>query len=136
MHMIWSIGQHVMSYVPWWVYAIFAAGVYMAILRFAVPILGEKVGGIAANVYAIAAILFIAGDYWGDQREAWLKERAEVIVTQADINLNARADVDWSERLARMAVEAKADKEKLDALEKGSPDGCGPVPDDVLRGLR
>lgn len=120
--------QWVLSLIPWWLYAAGAVAAYLAARRY----LGEKI----ALVYAIAAAGWVAMDYGGDAREAWLKKRAEAIVAQADINLNARADSDWSERLARLAVAAKADKEKLDALEKGSPDGCGPVPDDVLRGLR
>lgn len=120
--------QSVLSFIPWWMYLIGAVAAYVAARRY----LGEKI----ALIYALVAAAWVAMDYGGDQREAWLKERAEAIVAQADINLNARADVDWSARLARIAVEAKADKEKLDALEKASPDGCGPVPDDVLRGLR
>lgn len=120
--------QWVLTLIPWWLYAAGAVAAYLTARRF----FGEKV----ALVYAIAAAAWVAMDYGGDAREAWLKERAEEIVAQADINLNTRADADWSERLARLAVAAKIDKEKLDALEKRSPDGCGPLPDDVLRGLR
>jgi hypothetical protein len=101
---------------------------YIAIRRY----LGEK----PAFVYAVLAVWWVAIDFGGDRREAWLKQRSEAIVADADANLNQRAGADWLDRVSRMAAEAKADKEKLDALEKGSPDDCGPVPDDVLRGLR
>lgn len=118
----------VLSWVPWWLYAICAVVAYFAARHY----LGEKI----ALVYAVAAAAWVAMDYGGDAREAWLRERTEVIVQQADTHLNARAEADWAERLARMAAEAKADKEKLDALEASSPDGCSPVPDDILRGMR
>ena len=120
--------QWVLSLIPWWVYALGAVAAYVAIRRY----LGEKV----AIVYGLAATCWVAMDYGGDRREAWLKARAEAIVASADANLNKRADADWLDRVSRMAAEAKADKEKLDALEKASPDDCGPIPDAVLRGLQ
>lgn len=120
--------QWVLSVIPWWLYAAGAVAAYIAIRRY----LGEKV----ALVYGLAAMGWVAMDFGGDRREAWLKQRSEAIVADADANLNKRAGADWLDRVSRMAAEAKSDKEKHDALEKGSPDDCGPVPDDVLRGLR
>jgi hypothetical protein len=120
--------QWVLSLIPWWLYALGAVAAYVAIRRY----LGEK----WALAYALLAACWVSYDKGGDDRAAYLRARSEAIVASADANLNKRADADWLDRLSRMAAEAKADKEKLDALEKASPDDCGPIPDAVLRGLQ
>lgn len=76
--------QLVLSIIPWWLYAICAVAAYFAARHY----LGEKI----ALAYAIAAAAWVAMDYGGDQREAWLKAEGAKAVAQADASISAAAE--------------------------------------------
>lgn len=115
--------QAVLSIVPWWLYAICAAAVYVAARRY----LGEKV----ALVYAVCAAAWVAMDYGGDAREAWLKAEGAKAVSQADASISAAADKHAVALQIQLDTQARQLKEATDALETlaGRP-GCSA--DDVL----
>lgn len=115
--------QWVLSLIPWWLYAICAVSAYIAARRY----LGEKI----ALVYAIAAAAWVAMDYGGDAREAWLRERGQAAVSKADAAAATAARVHASTLQSQLDEQARNLKEATDALESlaGRP-GCSA--DDVL----
>ncbi len=115
--------QWLLSIIPWWLYAICAVAAYVAARRY----LGEKI----ALLYAIAAAAWVAMDYGGDAREAWLREGGQVAVDQADAAAAGASAAHASALQSQLDQQARKLKEATDALESlaGRP-GCSA--DDVL----
>lgn len=115
--------QWVLSIIPWWLYAIGAVAAYVAARRY----LGEK----PALVYAIAAAAWVAMDYGGDTREAWLRESGQTAVSKADAAAATAAGAHASALQSQLDQQTRKLKEATDALESlaGRP-GCSA--DDVL----
>ncbi|MFG1402007.1 hypothetical protein V5F38_04185 [Xanthobacter sp. V0B-10] len=99
----------ILSWVPWWLYAICAVAAYVAARRY----LGEKI----ALVYAVAAAAWVAMDYGGDTREAWLRAQGEKAVAQADASISVAADKHAAELQSHLDAQARQLKEATDALE-------------------
>lgn len=115
--------QWVLSIIPWWLYAIGAVAAYLAARRY----LGEKI----ALVYAITAAAWVAMDYGGDAREAWLREDGKIAVANADAAATSAAGAHALALQSQLDDQARKLKEATDALESlaGRP-GCSA--DDVL----
>ena len=115
--------QWLLSIIPWWLYAIGAVAAYLVVRRY----LGEKI----ALVYAIAAAAWVAMDYGGDKREAWLRERGHAAVAKADAAAASAAGAHASALQSQLDDQTRKLKEATDALESlaGRP-GCSA--DDVL----
>ncbi|MFG1417155.1 hypothetical protein V5F38_04995 [Xanthobacter sp. V0B-10] len=115
--------QLILSFVPWWLYAAGAVAAYIAARRY----LGEKI----ALLYAIAAAAWVAMDYGGDAREAWLRAEGQKAAAQADATISAAANKSAAELQSHLDAKARQLKEATDALETlaGRP-GCSA--DDVL----
>ncbi|MFG1245715.1 hypothetical protein [Xanthobacter flavus] len=115
--------QWLLSLIPWWLYAIGAVAAYLAARRY----LGEK----PALLYAIAAAAWVAMDYGGDAREAWLRESGQTAVSKADAAAATAAGSHASTLQSQLDEQARKLKEATDALESlaGRP-GCSA--DDVL----
>lgn len=128
--------QGVLSLFPWQVYAFFSILVTVILFFTANYFFGPKPAITVTAIYVALAYSQVVYDKGGDDRATYIRNRTEQLVKQADANITKRAGEDWEERLARLASEAAKDKEKLDALQHSLPDGCGPVPDSVLRDLR
>lgn len=91
--------QLVLSWVPWWLYAICAVVAYFAARQY----LGEKI----ALAYAISAAAWVAMDYGGDTREAWLKAEGAKAVTQADASISAAAEAKATSLQAQLDQKSK-----------------------------
>ena len=94
--------QWVLSLVPWWLYAAFGVAIFAGIwFRF---------GSRPALVYAALAAAWVAYDKGGDDRESYLKQKAE---------RDAQHTIDRADHA----------RERSDAIPSG-PDG---LPDDGFR---
>ncbi|WP_454914971.1 hypothetical protein [Xanthobacter sediminis] len=115
--------QAILSWVPWWLYAAGAVAAYFAARHY----LGEKL----ALVYAVAAAAWVAMDYGGDVREAWLKAEGQKAIGRADASIAAAADRHAAALKSQLDTQDRKLKEATDALETlaGRP-GCSA--DDVL----
>lgn len=115
--------QWVLSLIPWWLYAIGAVAAYIAARRY----LGEKI----ALGYALAATAWVAMDYGGDAREAWLRRGGQAAVERADAAATLAANQHAEALQSQLDDQARKLKEATDALEAlaGRP-GCSA--DDVL----
>lgn len=131
MNWLTSSVMWVMSFIPWWLYAISAVAIYFAI-RIK---LGEKL----ALVYAIAACAFVFMDVGGDAREAWVREAWKAQAQKAQeaarkIDTEAAEDT-GADLQSQLDKERAARKELEDALARASAAGTCSGVDDVLERL-
>ena len=125
--------QWVLSLIPWWLYAICAVAAYVAARRY----LGEKI----ALGYAIAAAAWVAMDYGGDRREAWVRsewsasvDRARAAIAADDREAARIAKASDAELAEILAHEATKRAEIYDALRQRVDDGsCTVQPYDADR---
>jgi len=124
----------VMSWVPWWAYAAGAVGVY-ALLRARLP---GRLGEIVATGYAVVAAAFVAADYGGDAREAWVRAQW---ATQAAAAQSAAAGVDKDAAADKGAdlqdaldTQIRKYRELEDAIRSENTGDCNL--DDVLKRLQ
>ncbi|MGQ3674239.1 hypothetical protein ACT6QH_01880 [Xanthobacter sp. TB0139] len=118
--------QLILSFVPWWLYASASVGIYVAARRW----LGE----VPATVYALVAVAWVAMDYGGDTREAWVRERGQQAIAKADAAIASAAESRAAALQEKLDQQARELKEATDALEtlSGQP-GC--TAGDVLERL-